>query len=203
MIRALVRPVWRAAECLAWEWSGKRRVRDHGFPRHLAPGTSVVGGVQNGSKCHFVTRNTTLLLSVFLVVFTSTVPVVAPEGTLVLISDFDMTVNFAAVPLKVTLVAPVRFVPRILTAAPTLPEVGTASVAVGDVNGDGRPDLLVLHYQHCQPPAARDRGIHYCRWPSRLSVASRLFSASRLPFHAESFHSHIQRFCCSALPTSL
>jgi len=43
----------------------------------------------------------------------------------------------------------------------------------------------------------------YCRWSLRLSAASRLFSASRLPFHAESFHSHIQRFCCSAPPTSL
>jgi hypothetical protein len=38
-----------------------------------------------------------------------------------------MTLNFAAVPLKVTLVAPVRSVPRILTAAPTLPEFGSVS----------------------------------------------------------------------------
>ena len=44
-----------------------------------------------------------MLLSVFLADFTSTVPVVAPDGTLALISDFEMTVNFAAVPLKVTL----------------------------------------------------------------------------------------------------
>ena len=60
-------------------------------------------------------------------VFTSTVPVVAPDGTFVLISDFEMTVNFAAVPLKVTLVVPVRSVPRILMAAPTWPELGSVS----------------------------------------------------------------------------
>jgi hypothetical protein len=34
-----------------------------------------------------------------------------------------LTVNAAAVPLKLTLVAPVRSLPRIVTAAPTLPEV--------------------------------------------------------------------------------
>jgi hypothetical protein len=82
--------------------------------------------IPNGSRYYFVTRNTTLLLSVFLVV-TSTVPVVAPDGTFVSISEFETTLNFAAVPLKLTLVAPVRSVPRILMAAPTLPEFGSVS----------------------------------------------------------------------------
>jgi len=59
--------------------------------------------ISNSSKCHFVTRNTTLLFSVFLV-FTSTVPVVAPDGMLVSISDPDTTLNSAAVSVKVTLV---------------------------------------------------------------------------------------------------
>ena len=54
-----------------------------------------------------------------------TVPVVAPVGTVVVISDGDRTVNAAAAPLKLTLVAPVRLVPRILTLAPTLPAAGT------------------------------------------------------------------------------
>ena len=88
-----------------------------------------------------VTWNVVLLLSVFLipstVVVTLTGPAVAPEGTLVSISDFDMTVKVAAVPLKVTLVAPFRFVPRILTAVPTLPEVGTVST-----NGPRPTDTL-------------------------------------------------------------
>ena len=62
-------------------------------------------------------------------VATSTVPVVAPAGTVVVILNkyLDTTVNVAAVPLKLTLVAPVRLLPRILTAAPTLPEVGCVS----------------------------------------------------------------------------
>jgi hypothetical protein len=70
------------------------------------------------------TRKTTSLASVRLGVFTSTLPVVAPARTVVLISELQTTVNVAAVPLKLTLVAPVSLVPRILTGAPTLPDVG-------------------------------------------------------------------------------
>ena len=72
-------------------------------------------------------RKGTLLNSLWLGVSTVTVPVVAPTGTVVLISDFETTVNFAAVPLKVTLVVPARFVPRIMTLAPILPDVGRVS----------------------------------------------------------------------------
>jgi hypothetical protein len=67
----------------------------------------------------------TLLVSVPPGVITATEPLVAPAGTLVVISELETTVNAAAVPLKVTLVAPVRSVPRILTAAPALPDVGS------------------------------------------------------------------------------
>src|ERR1700691_6005948 len=81
---------------------------DIGRPRFLLLNTNS----------HFVTRNTALLLSVLWLVFTSTVPVVAPDGTLVSISDFDMTLYCATVPLKMTPVTPVRSVPSILTAAP-------------------------------------------------------------------------------------
>src|ERR1700722_5087662 len=72
-------------------------------------------------------RNATLLESVPPGVTTFTVPVVAPVGTVVVISELETTLKVAAVPLKVTLVAPVSLVPRILMAAPTLPEVGNAS----------------------------------------------------------------------------
>ena len=85
------------------------------------------GSERNGPEHHLVTRKTTLLFSVFLGVVTVTKPVVAPLGTVVLISDFETTVNIAVVPLKVTLVALFKFVPRIVTAAPTLPEVGLVS----------------------------------------------------------------------------
>lgn len=74
-----------------------------------------------------VTRNTTLLLSVPAGVTTVTLPVVAPAGTVVVISELDTTVNVAAVPLKLTLVVPVRLFPRIFTVFPTFPEVGSVS----------------------------------------------------------------------------
>src|SRR5271155_160381 len=81
--------------------------------------------IPNGSKCHFATRNAKLLLSVPLGVVTSTVPVVAPVGTVVLISELETTLKPAAAPLKVMLVAPVRFVPKTITFLPTLPDVGS------------------------------------------------------------------------------
>src|ERR1017187_8828409 len=60
------------------------------------------------------TRKGTVLESVPLGVATWTFPVVAPAGTVVVISELETTVNTAAVPLKVTLVAPVRSLPRML-----------------------------------------------------------------------------------------
>ena len=66
-----------------------------------------------------------MLESVPLGVTTSTLPVVAPVGTVAVIRYLDTTVNAAAVPLNVTLVAPVRLVPRILPALPTLADVGS------------------------------------------------------------------------------
>jgi hypothetical protein len=68
------------------------------------------------------TRKGTLLESVPVGVTTWTVPVVAPSGTVVEIAvPVELTVYVLALPLKVTLLAPVRSVPRISTAAPTLP----------------------------------------------------------------------------------
>jgi hypothetical protein len=65
-----------------------------------------------------------LLDSVPLGATTLTAPVVAPVGTVVVISVAETTVNVAAVPLNVTLVAPVRSVPSIFTERPTLPDMG-------------------------------------------------------------------------------
>jgi hypothetical protein len=76
------------------------------------------------------TRNTTLLESVLLDVTTTTGPLVAPAGTVVLITELASTVNVAGVPLKVTLVAPFRLVPRILTVAPTLAKEVLSNVSV-------------------------------------------------------------------------
>ena len=45
-----------------------------------------------------------------------------------------MTVNAAVTPLKVTAVAPVKFVPLIVTLVPTGPLVGVKLVIVGGLN---------------------------------------------------------------------
>lgn len=80
-----------------------------------------------GSDSYGPTRKITLLLSSLLGVVTSTSPVVAPAGTVVLISELLTTVKAAGVPLNVTLVACVRLFPRMMTFAPTFPEVGRVS----------------------------------------------------------------------------
>src|SRR5258708_5747858 len=76
--------------------------------------TTVPTGPLVGEKLEIVgvTRKFTLLVKVRLGVVTLTLPVVAPRGTVVLISVAETTVNVAAVPLKVTLVVPVRLVPE-------------------------------------------------------------------------------------------
>jgi hypothetical protein len=60
------------------------------------------------------TRNGTLLESV-------------PVGTVTVRTVFENTSITAGLPLKVTLVAPARLFPSILTTVPTLPEVGSIS----------------------------------------------------------------------------
>jgi len=61
-----------------------------------------------------ITRNATLLDRVPPGVVTVTVPVVAPVGTVVSISVFDITVKVAAMPLKLTAVVVFRFELKIL-----------------------------------------------------------------------------------------
>jgi len=58
-------------------------------------------------------------------------PLVAPLGTVVVILVSETTVNVAAVPLKFTLVAPVKLYPVMVTAAPTDPLVGENDVILG------------------------------------------------------------------------
>src|SRR5438128_2119562 len=58
-------------------------------------------------------------------------PVVAPLGRVVAIEVDEFTVKLAATPLRVTDVAPVKFVPLIVTLAPTGPLVGEKLVIVG------------------------------------------------------------------------
>ena len=76
------------------------------------------------SAAYFEIWKAASLASVRAGVFTWTLPVLAPVGTVALISVFETTVNFAAFPLKVTALEPVRLVPTMDTADPILPEPG-------------------------------------------------------------------------------
>lgn len=64
-------------------------------------------------------------------VLTEILPLVAPWGTVAVIWAALFTVKDAVVPLKETAVAPVKFVPLIVTDVPTWPEVGLKSPIVG------------------------------------------------------------------------
>ena len=114
-------------------------------PRGKQPAGKALSGKR---RLYGSTRKGTLLESVPLGVTTSTFPVLAPSGTVVVIKYLDTTVNMAAVPLKVTLVAPVRLVPKILTAAPTSPEVVCVST-----NGPRPTDSLKTVPSLLAPPA--------------------------------------------------
>src|ERR1039457_3674944 len=103
----------------------------------------------HSSPAAYGTRNDTLLKSVPLGVTTWTSPVVAPAGMLVVISELDTTVKVAALPLKLTLVAPVRLVPRMLTVAPTFAAVGFVST-----NGSRPTDRLKTVPSPLAPPSA-------------------------------------------------
>lgn len=64
-------------------------------------------------------------------VVTEICPVVAPAGIVVAIEVPELTVKLAAVPLKLTVEAPLKLVPVIVTAAPTCPLVGVKLLMVG------------------------------------------------------------------------
>src|SRR5689334_7649816 len=58
-------------------------------------------------------------------------PVVAPAGTVVVTVPELLTVNVAALPPNETAVAPVKFVPVIVTPVPTAPIIGAKEVMAG------------------------------------------------------------------------
>ncbi|OLE97481.1 MAG: hypothetical protein AUG75_07745 [Cyanobacteria bacterium 13_1_20CM_4_61_6] len=69
-------------------------------------------------------------------VVTRSGPVVAPVGTVARMVVAESTVKFVALtPLNVTAVAPVKFVPVIVTVLPTSPLVGVKLVIVGGGGG--------------------------------------------------------------------
>jgi hypothetical protein len=71
---------------------------------------------------------------------TTTLPVVAPVGTVAVIEVLLQVPTVAAVPLNFTVLVPCvapKFVPVIVTEAPTAPEVGERLVIVGDTVNEG------------------------------------------------------------------
>jgi hypothetical protein len=95
--------------------------------------TFVPTGPAVGEKV--VTRGLTAklvaLIAVPAGVVTAMGPVVAPEGTEVVIFVDELIVNVALVPLKVNDVAPVNPLPLTMTLAPMMPIVGEKLVIVG------------------------------------------------------------------------
>ena len=79
----------------------------------------------------FVTVKLLLLVAVPSGVVTLRGPVVALAGTVAEICVDELTVNVALVPLNFTDVAPVKFVPLIVTLVPTGPLEGAKLVMVG------------------------------------------------------------------------
>ena len=78
-----------------------------------------------------VTVKFVALVAVPPAVVTVILPVVAPAGTVATICVAVFDVIVAVVPLNFTEVAPVRFVPVMVTEVPTGPEVGVNDVMVG------------------------------------------------------------------------
>jgi hypothetical protein len=78
-----------------------------------------------------VTVNALALVAVPSGVVTLIGPVVAPLGTVACIVVAELTEKLALVPLNATAVAPVKFVPLIVTLVPTGPLVGVKLVIVG------------------------------------------------------------------------
>src|SRR5208282_1376770 len=110
------------------------------------------------SRNHGVTLNSVLLFSASFGVVTLTKPLVAPAGIVARIRVFDETVNVAAVPLKVTLVVPVRLFPRMKTFVPTLPEVGRVKTNGRSpserLNTVPHPDTPVMQTSTLCPPVS-------------------------------------------------
>src|SRR2546426_11520292 len=77
------------------------------------------------------TVNVLALVAVPPGVVTLSCPVVAPADTVAWIAVPEVTVKLALTPLNVTAVAPVKFVPLIVTLVPTGPLVGVKLVSVG------------------------------------------------------------------------
>src|SRR5688572_22729301 len=106
--------------------------------------TGPLAGANEAIVGAWMTVKSPVLVAVPPGVVTTILPVVAPEGTAVLICVLDTTVKVATVPLKRTLVAPVKFVPLIVTDVPTGPFAGANDVIVGAWTTEKSPLLVAV-----------------------------------------------------------
>jgi hypothetical protein len=110
--------------------------------------TLVPTGPLVGAKLVIVgggtTLNALLLVAVPPGVVTLSGPVVAPAGTAAWIAVAEVSVKLALVPLKATDVAPVKFVPLIVTLVPTGPLVGAKLAIVGAGTTVNAPLLVAV-----------------------------------------------------------
>lgn len=83
------------------------------------------------AKGAVVTVKLDALVAVPSSVVTTMGPVIAPAGTVAVIVPELLTVNVAALPPNETAVAPVKFVPVIVTPVPTAPIAGAKEVMAG------------------------------------------------------------------------
>lgn len=112
--------------------------------------TDVPAGPDVGERPDIDGATTTVKLTPLLEVpptFTTTFPVVVPEGTGALIEVALQLVGVAAVPLNLTVLEPwvaPKFVPVIVTTAPTPPEVGARLLMAGAMTMVNFTPLLAL-----------------------------------------------------------
>ena len=97
----------------------------------VAPTRPLVGENEEIVGAGGVTVKSPALVAVPPGVVTVILPVVAPAGTALLICVLDNTLKEASVPLKRTLLAPLKFVPVMVTVARTRPLVGVKEEIVG------------------------------------------------------------------------
>ena len=110
--------------------------------------TLVPTGPLVGAKLVIVGGSTTvnalLLVAVPPAVVTLIGPVVTPAGTSARIEVAEVTVKLALTELKVTEVAPLKFVPLMVTVVPTGPVVGAKPVIVGGLTTVNALELVAV-----------------------------------------------------------
>jgi hypothetical protein len=108
----------------------------------------------------------------------TTLPVVAPAGTGTTIEVALQLVGVAAVPLNFTALVPAlapKFMPVIVIAAPTAPDVGDTLVMIGDAGGGGASEPPLLP----QPDSPSAVPIAIPRQPTPARCATFLYLAQR------------------------